>query len=81
MLNFFNNALYLLTFMALAYSLFLLYQVTQPLPAIDVMAHQRINQLSLRTDAQHTQLRDELNIRLIRLEGPVYSRQSQPKMR
>lgn len=79
MLNFFNNSLCLLTFMALVYALFLLYQVTQPLPATDVMAHQRINQLSQRTDAQYSQLRDEFSIRLIRLEGPVSRSQQQDR--
>lgn len=71
MINFFNNSLCLLTFMALIYALFLLYQATQPLPATDVMAHQRINQLSEHTDAQYARLKQETEIRLIRLEGPV----------
>lgn len=80
MLNFFNNSLCLLTFMTLVYALFLLYQVTQPLPATDVMAHQRINQISEVYDREIDQLKQEHHIRLIRLESVICNRQPRQRV-
>lgn len=76
MIEAFNSCCLVLITLALVYLSLALY--TQP-STTDTTAHQRINQLSERTDAQYARLKQETEIRLTRLEGPVS--RSQPHTR